>query len=99
MDLSLIKLKYQEILDGVYSNTSTSQLLENFTAVCSNSDLQVFCSLAETALSHEFMLPLLLPHFLLVLTPPFGWTAIVYISYFSLCELGSIKEVFSFFRR
>ena len=100
MDLSLIKLRYQEILDGVYSsNTSASQLLENFTSVCSNSDLQVFCNLAETALSHEFMLALLLPHFLLELTLPDDWTATVYTSYVSLCECGSIKEAFSVFRR
>ena len=99
MDLSLIKLQYQEILDGAYSNTSISQLLENFTATCSNSDLQVFCSLAETALSHEFMLPLLLPHFLLVLTPPWYYPVNIYTSYLSLCEFGSIKEAFSVFRR
>ena len=105
VDLSLIKQKYQELLNGVYSNTSASELLENFTTLCfSDSDLQIFFNLAEVALTHEFMLPLLLPHFILTITPsaPFsGWycTATVYTSYFSLCEFGSIKEVFSFFRR
>ena len=110
VDLSLIKQKYSDILNNVYdincnvtSNTSASELLKNFTTLCSDSDLQIFCNLAETALTHEFMLPLLLPHFILAITPPpysdVYITANVYSSYLSLCEFGSIKEAFSIFRR